>query len=176
MSNLNYHRTVRRPLNETNYANFRPHAINFAIELYANILGYINHLPPLCTLRPINADDTFITIICAHPNSNYRVSIHITKPHNHNYDILNGFAQISPNMIPGNIMFSRNIINTFDDLFDAIAFCHNILPYQPTNEELGEDGYYNLGLGYVRVPNNLLNHWCVDTVLRNQNLYPRRYE
>ncbi len=169
MSNTNYPRYIRRPLNETNYANFRSNAINFAIELHNNIQRNINHLPHLCTLLPRGDDDYIITVICRHPNSNYRVSINISIPHNYNYDILNGFAQISPCMIPSNIIFLNNIINTFDDLFDAIAFCHNILPYQPTDEELGEDGY----MGYVRVPNNLLNHWSVDNVLRNQNLNPR---
>jgi len=172
MSNINYHRTIRRTLNETNYANFYPNAINFAIELYNNIQQNINHLPAFCTMRPMIENDYYVIIDCEHPNSNYRVSINISIPHNYNYDILDGFAQISPCMIPGNIIFLNNIINTFDDLFDVIAFCHNILPYQPTDEELGEDGY----MGYVRVPNHLLNHWSVDNILRHQNLNPRLYE
>ncbi len=168
MSNLNYHHTIPRPLNETNYANFLPNATNFANELYFNILGYIHHFPPLCTLRPMSADDYIVIVDCRHPNSNYRFSIEISIPYNDNYDILNGFAKIFAVISPSNIIFLNNIINTFDDLFDVIDLCHNILPYQPTYEELGEDAY----LGYVRVPNHLLNHWSVDNVLRNQNLNP----
>jgi hypothetical protein len=50
-------------------------------------------------------------------------------------------------------------VDNLEQLFGVVAFCQNILQYQPESDELD----------YIIVPPHLLNHWCVSQQLRIQN-------
>jgi hypothetical protein len=57
-------------------------------------------------------------------------------------------------------------VENIDQLFEIIDFCQQLLPYQPIVDDLD----------YVRVPNHLMDHWCVPPHLRQLNNFEQNFE
>lgn len=161
--NNNYNNIINY---RTNYNNFLPTAINFAMELEDTIQN--NPLPIHCSLVPRDEESSyFVNINYDNPNSIYTGKIIMSIPHNYNnFAIINGYVKMVCVINSHNGYFLEIIVNTLNDMYDVISFCQNLLEYQPNHEANN--------LRFVRVPNNLLNHWCVTPELRNVNLNPPR--
>jgi hypothetical protein len=131
-------------------------AVIFANYMYNYI---INLLPPHCTVRPLEEGEwssTNIIIECAHPQSNHIGHVILRMPGGH------GFVHMMGAINSFNGFLFNMTVNNAEDMFEVIAFCQNLLQFQP-------DAHI---LDYVRIPNNLLNHWCVPDNLRALNLHP----
>jgi len=169
MSNLNNRINNRRAHNFTNYANFYTNAVNFSIQLHNTIQNY--PLPIHCTLRPRvqnadnDADNYHIHIDFSDPNSIFNGTISISIPYEtYEFTIEEGYVHMMCMLNAHNGIFLEITVNSLDEMYDVIAFCQNILQYQPNNE--AND------LEYVRVPHDLLDYWCVSDLLRELNLNP----
>jgi hypothetical protein len=149
-----------------NYANFYPIAVDFATGLQ-NIIEYENRLPVGCTLDPRDEDDEvhWVRVNCVHPQSIHASFIIISIPYNNdNYTIEEGYAKISCSIYGINGYFITITVNNRNEMYEAITFYQNLLQYQP-NDEVER-------LRYIRVPNQLLDHWCVTPHLREVNINP----
>jgi hypothetical protein len=82
--------------------------------------------------------------------------------------IQEGFVKILAGIGAHNGYFLNIIAHTMDEMYEAISFCQTLLQYQPNEEENR--------LIYVRVPNQLLDHWCVTPLLRDANIHPQEPE
>jgi hypothetical protein len=124
--------------------------VNFAIYLHEFISD--NRLPPYITLRPLVPERDAVLIDFVHPNSNYEGHIAMFSPNENE----RGFAKMLCSVNAHNGCFIEITVNTIIEVYGVIAFCQNILQYQPDTQFLE----------YVRVPTHLLNHWCVTPQLR----------
>jgi hypothetical protein len=153
-------------IHNNNLLNFNTIAINFAIELY-NIIREDGHLPDGCTLvRRTEEDDSYVIVInCVNPLSIFNCQILMTIPYEYEtFVIEEGFVKILADINAHNGYFLNITAHTIDEMYEAIAFCQTLLQYQPNEEENN--------LIYVRVPNQLLDHWCATPSLRAANIYP----
>jgi hypothetical protein len=135
-------------------------AVNFAIYLHELISN--NHLPPHTTLRPLvpNLDENSaenVLIDFVHPHSNHIGYIAMFLPNENE----RGFVSMLCAINAHNGYFIEITVDTINEVYGVIAFCQNILQYQPDTEMLN----------YVRIPNHLLNHWCVTPLMRYANLF-----
>ncbi len=135
-------------------------AVNFAIYLHELITN--NYLPHYTTLRQLvpNLDDHSaenVVIDFVHPHSNHIGYISMFLPNENE----RGFVSMLCAVNTHNGYFIEITVDTIDEMYEVIAFCQNILQYQPGAQELD----------YVRIPNHLLNHWCVTPLLRDANLF-----
>ncbi len=144
------------------HTNYR-YAVIFATNI-TYMLSDDNILPPHCTLdinNPyINEPETKVIIDFFHPRSNHIGKIIIGYPFYMNSNNAGGFAHMLCGINSHNDYFLQITVDNINELLGVIAFCQNILQYQP--EELH--------LNFVRIPLYLLNHWCVSPELRNVNL------
>jgi hypothetical protein len=137
--------------NNYNYNN----AVNFAIQLQ-NTLSQLN-LPPHCTLVPRNQNmERCVIIDFVHPHSDHTGHVMLMKPDGNDE---NGFKVLC-SIDSYNGYFIDMTVNSLVEALGVIAFCQNLLQYQPEQDQLD----------FVRVPNHLLNHWCVPVHLRERNL------
>ncbi len=142
--------------NNENINNAHLNAVNFATNMYNTI---VDRLPPHCTVRPLGEGQwgsTNVIIECVHPQSNHIGNVILRMPQGH------GFVHMIGAINSFNGLLFNMTVNTEEDMFEAIAICQNLLQFQPDVTRLY----------YVRVPNHLLNHWCIPNYLREINLNP----
>jgi hypothetical protein len=73
----------------------------------------------------------------------------------------NGYVHMLCSIDAFNGYFLEITVDNFLEMIDVIAFCQNLLEYQPQNERL---------IDYVRVPPHLLNHRYVQPNLQQLNI------
>ena len=136
------------------------HEINFAINLQ-NILSQ-TPLPPYCTLVSRNlmqpSAKGCVIIDFVNPNSKHTGYVVLSKPDGDDENEIDVFSSIDR----FNGYFIELTAESLEDVIDVIEFSQHLLQYQPDQDLLD----------FVRVPNHLLDHWCVSENLRERNLQP----
>ncbi len=137
--------------NNNNYYN----AVNFAVHLQNTL--YQTPLPPHCSLllRNQNIDERSVIIEFVHPHSDHTGHVVLTKPNGNEY----GFKMMC-SIDRYNGYFIEMTVNSLPEVLVVIAFSQHLLQYQPEQDRLE----------FVRIPNHLLDHWCVPANLRQRNL------
>ena len=139
-------------------------AVNCALEIENNIQ---NFLPQHCTLilnENINQDETCVLITFTNPHSNHtgRVLIGEAAYMARNEGVPdNGYVHMLCSIDAFNGYFLQITVDNFLEMIDVIAFCQNLLEYQPENEQR---------IDYIRVPLHLLNHRYIQPNLRQLNM------
>lgn len=134
--------------------------------IVANNLKYTlinqNILPPNCSLmmRPqVTIPDTNIFITFNNPESNHTGHVMISQL----IDIdtpVDGLHMLCAVDSFNGYFIEITVLNV-EEMLEVIEFCQTILAYQPNNQRF---------LEFVRVPNHMLNHWCVPLHVRQQNI------
>ena len=145
-------------MNRQNFRNERTNAVNFSITLYNTLLQNVNRLPANCVLEPRrnNSMTVVISFTCDNGHTGHVV---LGDPNWTNAGHVQpriGYIEMLCAVDRFNGYFMERCVENIDQLFEIVDFCQQLLPYQP-------DGRY---LDYVRVPNRLLDHWCVTPRLR----------
>ena len=139
-------------------------ALNFAIELRQTIAN--NQLPPHCNMLPIqpfqNGESAkYVIIAFTHPQTNHTGHVLLSLS-NENEE---GQIHIMCAIDRFNGFFNEINVNSYTEMYQVISFCQHILQFQPDNDN-------NVELNYIRIPNPLLDHWCVSPHMRHVNLNP----
>jgi hypothetical protein len=136
------------------------HEINFAINLQ-NILSQ-TPLPPYCTLVSRNlmqpSAKGCVIIDFVNPNSKHTGYVVLSKPDGDDENEIDVFSSIDR----FNGYFIELTVESLEEAHEVIEFSQHLLQYQPDQDLLD----------FVRVPNHLLDHWCVSENLRERNLQP----
>ncbi len=148
--------------NRNNRNNINNNAVNFAIELHNRLLNH--QFNQNITIRPLivrqnDINSRYVVIDIVHQNSPHVGQIIMYMPNEGN----GGYVHMLCCINAHNGYFIDTTFNTFEQMIDVINFTENILPYQP-------DVHF---LDYVRVPNHLIDYWCVPAYLRDINLNPQ---
>ncbi len=138
--------------------NYNQQCVN-AVILH-RIIQNQNRLPSFCLLQSL---ETLSEISMSHT-----VIINVYNPnsyhHCHVVLMVTDYGQIeihcSINGYVGN--FLEISVNTILEVFELVQFCQDLLREQP---------HIN-NLTYIRIPPNLLDHWCVSPALRDQAINP----
>ncbi len=139
-------------------------ALNFASELRQTIAN--NPLPPHCNMLPIQPYQNdnaakYVVIEFTHPQSSHTGHVLLSLPSENE----EGQIQIMCAINRFNGFFNEMIVNSYAEMYQVISFCQHILQFQPDNDN-------NAALDYIRIPNPLLDHWCVPPHIRLVNLNP----
>jgi hypothetical protein len=144
---------------------------NEACDLAVNIKNQLqqpNQLPQHCNLvlqnnGQMNQFETYAHIEFTTPRSNHTGYVLVGHSEFMQRNIenpdLNGYIHMSCSVDAFNGYFMEISVNTLEDIFSVVEFCQNLLDYQPDGE-----------LDFVRIPNHMLNHWCIPEHLRNRHL------
>ena len=153
--------------NNNNNQNLYNNAVNSAIEI-KNLLQHQNQLPPHCNLvlhnEHLNQFETCVLIEFTNPNSNHTGHVLIgDAAYMTRNDAVpdNRYVHMMCSIHAFNGYFLEITVDNFLEMIDVIAFCQNLLEYQPENERI---------IDYVRVPPHLLNHRYVRPHLRQLNM------
>ena len=134
--------------------------INFAINLQ-NILSQ-TPLPPYCALLSRNllqpSAKGCVIIDFVNPNSKHTGYVVLSKPDGDDENEIDVFSSIDS----FNGYFIELTVESLEEALEVIEFSQHLLQYQPDQDRLD----------FVRVPNHLLDHWCVSENLRERNLQP----
>ena len=140
-------------------------AVNIAIHI-KNQLQLPNQLPPHCNLVLHNENlvrfETLVLIEFTNPHSNHTGHILIgDAAYMARNDAVpnNGYVYMLCSISAFNGYFMEITVNNLVEMLEVVAFCQNLLEYQP-DEQFIE---------YVHIPEHLLNHWCVPQHLRRLN-------
>jgi hypothetical protein len=144
-----------------NRHNFRieyRNAFNFSIALYNTLLQNVNRLPANCVLeqRRNNSMTVTISFTCDNGHTGHVVLLDPNWTNGGNVQPQIGYVSMLCSVDRFNGYSIERCVENIDQLFEIVDFCQQLLPYQP-------DVRY---LDYVRVPNRLLDHWCVPPHLR----------
>ncbi len=144
--------------NNQNYNN----AIIFATNMKYTLINQ-NILPSYCSLMLHSHGehpDANVVISLNHLESNYNGYVIISQLIDINTPV-DGFVRMLCTIDSYNGNFIEITVNNMEEMLDVIQFCQNILVYQPPNQH---------NLEFIRVPNHLLNHWCVPLHVQQQNI------
>ena len=127
--------------------------VNFASNLH-NTVSQIP-LPLNSILRPYSEEfETSVIIEFIHPDTAHTGHIMMINPVDP-YNFIDMLCAIDRH----NGYFMEIIVDNLEEMLDVIAFSQQLLPFQPDQ----------IHLDYVRVPEHMLNHWCVPHHLRALN-------
>jgi hypothetical protein len=140
-------------------------AVNFSITLYNTLLQNVNLMPANCVLeqRRNNSQTVVISFTC---DNGHTGSIVLLDPNWTNGGVVQpqiGYVSMLCSVDRFNGYFMEICVENIDQMFEIIDFCQQLLRYQPDVAELDYE------LDYVRVPNHLIDHWCVPPHLRQLN-------
>ena len=145
-------------MNRQNFQNECTNAVNFSTTLYNTLQQNVNRLPANCVLeqRRNNSMNVVITFTCDNGHTGHIV---LGDPNWTNAGHVQpriGYIEMLCAVDRFNGYFMEICVDNIDQMFEIIDFCQQLLPYQPNDFDLD----------YVRVPNRLLDHWCVPPHLR----------
>jgi hypothetical protein len=156
-----------------NNNNIYNNSVNRIIEIKNQL--YQNQLPPHCNLMnndlPFDHYKTMTAIRFTNPHSNYKGFVIIGHPEfmplKYAVPIVNGYIHIMCyiNKYAG-LVIMQVTVYSLAEMIDVIAFFQNILEYQLEQHNMG----------YLRIPQHLLNHWCIPPYLRDRNVRANNIE
>jgi hypothetical protein len=152
-------------MNNQNFHVERTNAVNFSIALYDTLDQNVNRLPANCMLEERDNDSMCVVVYFTCDNG-HTGHIVLGDPNWTNGGVIqpqNGYVSILCSVDRFNGYFMEICVENIDQMFEVIDFCQQLLPYQPDIVELDYE------LDYVRVPNHLIDHWCVPPHLRQLN-------
>jgi hypothetical protein len=144
-----------------NRQNFRiecRNAVNFSTALYNTFEQNVNRMPANCVFeqRRNNPRIVVVSFTCDNGHTGHIV---LADPNWTNGGFVQpqiGYVSMLCSIDRFNGFFMEICVENIDQMFEIIDFCQQLLPYQPAVDDLD----------YVRVPNHLLDHWCVPPHLR----------
>ena len=148
-------------MNHQNYRIECTNAVNFSISLYNTLQQNVIRMPANCVLeqRPNNRRILAVSFTCDNGHTGHIV---LGDPNWTNGGIVQpqiGYVTMLCSIDRFNGYFMEICVENIDQMFEIIDFCQQLLPFQPDVVDLD----------YVRIPNHLLDHWCVTPRLRALN-------
>ena len=152
-----------------NNYNIHDKARNLAISI-KNQLQLPNQLPQHCRLidpenyRHLYNFEKNVYIDFTTPHSNHKGAAIIFHPESLNKYVanldLNGYVHMLCTINAFNGYFMELTVNSREDMLEVLEFCQLLLEYQPDEDELD----------FVRIPDHMQNHWCVEESRRQRHI------